>query len=136
MLMSSKTPKQEQDTRNGDGMRADGWDGLIENGKWNLPGFAATREYLARKGLSFAWVDQVVDRDSPGAVFLKFGKPGYLSSCPHYEGFWLSGGIGSVQCSKAPFLLPGLQLYETCDKHPDRCLFQVGRQGHEDPNMG
>lgn len=94
-------------------MRADGWDGLIENGKWNLPGFAATRGYLARKGLFFAWVNQVVDRDSPGVMFLKFGKPGYLSSCPHYEGLWLNDGIGSVQCSKAPFLLPGLHQSNT-----------------------
>lgn len=98
--------------------------GFIKNGKWSLPGFAVARDYLSRRGYLCGWVDKVVDRDSFGAIFRKLGKPWYLSECPYYEGFWLDGGIGSVQCSRVPFLLPGLHQPNTCEKHPEQCPFR------------
>lgn len=59
------------------------------------------------------------DTSNPYAVFVKGGKPGYLSRCPKYDGYWLEGGCGAVQCAGA--LLPGLQWYTTCSKCPEAC---------------
>lgn len=62
---------------------------------------------------------EVLDTSHQYASFLKGGKPGYLSKCPKYEGYWLLGGRGAVQC--AGDLLPGKQWYEVCSKCPESC---------------
>lgn len=96
----------------------------VNNGLWNLPGFAEARAYLKDKGLPATWVDEVVDPSSKWACFVKDGKPWYRSECPEYEGFWLEGSTGSVQCGMIPFLMPGLQWDNTCSKNPGLCPFR------------
>lgn len=91
---------------------------------WILPGFRETREYLRKKGLSASWVDEVVDRNELGAVFIQDGKPWYKSNCPEYVGFWLCGHIGAVQCKAVPFLIPGLHQSHTCEKNQEQCPFR------------
>lgn len=95
----------------------------IKNGHWELPGFQEIREHLQSAGQPASWVDEVVDPQKPLSCFLKLGKPWYRSDCPCYEGFWLHGGLGSVQCAKVPYLLPGLMHYTTCRKYPVECPF-------------
>lgn len=102
----------------------------IIDGQWDLPGFQQVREHLKSEDRSSYWIDEVVDTKKPLSCFLKEGKPWYRSDCPYYEGFWLQGGIGSVQCAKVPYLLPGLMHHTTCRKYPAECPF---REGEEDP---
>lgn len=61
------------------------------------------------------------DPSDPYAVFIKDGKPWYISQCPKYEGYWLDGGRGAVQCSGE--ILPGRQWYAVCSKCPETCPF-------------
>ncbi len=73
-------------------------------------------------GKPTGWLLQVVDTENPHATFVKDGKPWYRSGCHKYEGYWLDGGLGSVQCKSAGQLIPGMfwQLYckEECWKCP------------------
>ena len=62
------------------------------------------------------------DFNNPFTIFLKGGKPSYLSKCPKYEGYWLDGGFGAVQCDGAIF--PGHQWYTVCSKCPEDCQFR------------
>ena len=101
----------------------------IRNGLWDLPGFEETRAYLKGMDKPCGWVDEIVERDSPGASFVKLGKPWYKSECPHYEGFWLNGGLGSVQCQLVPYLVPGLHYQLTCGVCPDQCPFRKEKEG-------
>lgn len=96
----------------------------LKNKLWDLPGFMDARNYLRSKGLPDTWIDDVVDPSSKLACFIKDGKPWYRSECPEYEGFWLEGSTGSVQCRMVPFLMPGLQWDNTCSKNPGLCPFR------------
>ena len=89
-----------------------------------LPGFAEARERLRKDGRPSEWIDQTVDPQSPYALFEKDGKPNYKCNCPEYEGFWLDGGIGSVQCRAHDGLLPGLHFELTCRKDFEMCPFK------------
>ena len=104
----------------------------LQDGLWDLPGFSEARDYLDRKGLSSTWVDEVVDPSGRLACFEKNGKPHYRSECPAYEGYWLDGSTGSVQCRNVPFLQPGLQWDNTCSKNPEQCPFLLKK---DDWNM-
>ena len=96
------------------------------SGVYDFPGFESARRHLKSCGAPYAWVDYVVDPNEPGATFVKEGKPGYRSQCPHYEGYWLLGGRGSVQCSIADRLIPGLHWYLTCSQDHEVCPFKIG----------
>lgn len=89
----------------------------------NLPGFAEVRARLEAGGHPSAWITDVVDTTDPYAMFLKKGKTNYKSACPHYEGYWLHGGTGSVQCKATDGLLPGLQYTLHCEKNCEACKF-------------
>lgn len=89
----------------------------------SLPGFAEAKKQLEEKGRPSDWLTNVVDTSDPYAIFLKKGKSHYKSQCPHYEGYWLDGGIGSVQCQAADGLLPGLQWSLFCEKNCTVCQF-------------
>ena len=80
-------------------------------------------DYLNDKGLPATWPEMVVDKEAFGAVFENEGKPHYRSQCPHYEGYWLLGGIGSVQCKAEGELIPGLAWYAVCSKGYEQCPF-------------
>ena len=103
----------------------------IRDGLWALPGFAEARKYLKRRGRPCGWIDEVVDKDEPAAQFMKAGNPNYCSECPEYEGFWLDGCIGSVQCRSVPFLIPGFHWYKTCGETPGRCPFRRAEEGSQ-----
>ena len=89
----------------------------------NLPGFLEVRNRLESKGHPSGWITQVVDPGNPHAVYLQEGKPWYKSECPLYDGYWLHGGIGSVQCRGVDELLPGLILDTVCTKQYKQCQF-------------
>ena len=84
--------------------------------------FTEEKRGLESRGYPSAWVDEVVDRNNKYAVFEKDGKPHYKSQCPCYEGYWLLGGLGSVQCAAHDGLIPGLQWDKFCSKCHKSCL--------------
>lgn len=89
-----------------------------------LPGFAEARESLQKDGRPSWWINLIVDTSDPYALFQKDGKPNYKCECPEYEGFWLDGGIGSVQRRAHDGLLPGLHFELTCRENYEMCPFR------------
>lgn len=89
----------------------------------DLPGFVEAKTNLEEKGFLSAWIYETIDPKAKYAIFLKNGKPGYKSPCPYYEGYWLCGGFGSVQCRAVDTLFPGLQWDITCGKKHEQCPF-------------
>lgn len=92
----------------------------------DYPGFEEARQGLKDRGKPYAWIDMVVDRNAPYSCFIKGGKPFYKCDCPHFEGYWLSGGLGSVQCSMVDHLIPGLHWDLTCRKDYENCPLRKG----------
>lgn len=88
-----------------------------------LPGFAEVKERLEAEGSPSYWIARVVDPNSSCAVFLPNGGHWYKSGCPLYEGYWLDGGTGAVQCTGYGELLPGLMWGTTCEKKFETCPF-------------
>lgn len=80
-------------------------------------------DYLTAKGLPANWPMETVDPSKPGSCYLPAGKPWYKSACPHYEGYYLGGCIGSVRCAAAGELLPGIVQHKVCSKEYDKCPF-------------
>lgn len=80
---------------------------------------------LEARGLPFGWIYRTVDTADPTACFLKQGKKLYKSDCPHFEGYWLLGGCGSVQCSlsKSNKLFPGIHWDLACRKNHQSCPY-------------
>lgn len=78
--------------------------------------FSEVKRDLESRGYRSEWVDEIVDRTNENAFFEKYGKPHYKSRCPYYEGYWLSAGLGSVQCAAYDNLIPGLQWDKFCSK--------------------
>lgn len=91
---------------------------------------------LTQRGKPTSWVTRTVDPENPGAVFEKMGKPHYPSACPCYEGYWLLGGTGSVQCRAAGELLPGIVWYGVCSKGHEGCPFYRKEHGNETGKQG
>lgn len=77
---------------------------------------------IASKGYKSDWVDQTIDPKHPGVVFLKNGKFGYKSNCPNYEGYYLCGGFGSVQCKRGG-LMPGAIANDLCYSQKKKCPY-------------
>lgn len=86
-----------------------------------LPGFRESEAGLEERGRPSHWIFDTVDTGDPHAIFVKNGKPWYRSECPFFEGYWLLGGCGSVQCGKCQTLLPGLHWDHTCSKDHAAC---------------
>ena len=89
-------------------------------------GIQETIDYLKEKGLPANWPTGVVTPGGVGVCYLPDGKPWYQSKCPHYEGYYLHGGTGSVQCAAAGELLPGIVQYKVCSKEYGECPFYKG----------
>lgn len=85
------------------------------------PGFEKVKADLEAKGRPWEWILKTVDAKSATAVYLPAGKPWYKSECPAYEGIWLDGGTGSVQCSAVSNLLPSLQHLLYCSENCKSC---------------
>ena len=94
------------------------WRGYLEE-----LGLRRNIAYLEAKGLPSGWVTKIVDPGVFGAVFEEKGMPHYRSQCPCFEGYWLLGGTGSVQCRTAGELLPGPVWYNVCSKVYRKCPF-------------
>lgn len=88
-----------------------------------LPGFAAAKHRLESDGRPSYWIMEIVDISNPYAIYQPAGRPNYRSDCPLYDGYWLDGGIGSVQCRGVDELLPGLMWNETCEHKFEQCPF-------------
>lgn len=80
-------------------------------------------DYLIAKDLPANWPTGVVAPNREGVRYLPGGKPWYQAQCPHYEGYYLCGGLGSVRCSTAGELLPGIVQYKVCSKEYSKCPF-------------
>ncbi len=78
---------------------------------------------LKERGCSTEWVTMVVDPDNRFATFVKDGKPWYRSDCQSYEGYWLHGGLGSVQCKAVGQLIPGLFWDLFCKENCEQCFY-------------
>lgn len=96
---------------------------LVNQNNDLLPEFAETKRRLEAGGHPSEWITETVNPADECAHFLKAGKPWYRSSCPMYEGFWLCGYIGSVQCQGCEKLIPGLQYNLACKDDFERCRF-------------
>jgi len=83
---------------------------------------------LEAKGKPSYWIHEVVNRETPHAIFLNLGKPFYKSKCPLFEGYWLHGGCGSVQCKASKDLFPGLHLELTCRDNHEVCPYYKAAQ--------
>ena len=94
-------------------------------------GIARVIRDLEARGKVTTWVTKVVDPGEFGSVFEEMGKPHYRSGCPSYEGYWLHGGTGAVQCRAAGELLPGVVWYNICEKRHDTCPFCKGAENDE-----
>lgn len=86
-------------------------------------GIQETIEALKAKGLPANWPTGVVNPAGVGVCYLEKGKPWYKSECPHYEGYYLHGGTGTVRCTTAGELLPGIVHHKVCSKEYCRCPF-------------
>ena len=80
-------------------------------------------EYLKAKGLPHEWPMKVVDPTNPATVKATVTASLYKSGCPHYAGYWLCGGTGSVECNAAGELLPGNVWYNVCERKHCECPF-------------
>ncbi|MBQ2785939.1 MAG: hypothetical protein IJF02_05500 [Oscillospiraceae bacterium] len=78
---------------------------------------------LKAKGLPCEWPEKVVDLNDPATLKATVTASLYKSQCPHYGGYWLCGGTGSVECAAAGELLPGIVWYEVCSKEHCKCPF-------------
>ena len=96
-----------------------------------LPGFAEAKRHLEETGHPSTWITEVVDTSNKYATFLKDGRPWYRSQCPNYEGYWLEGCTGSVQCGSYGGLLPGLMWDTTCKGGFEKCPFCTKGELHE-----
>ena len=96
-----------------------------------LPGFAAAKRHLEETGHPSTWITELVDTSDKHATFLKDGRPWYRSQCPNYEGYWLEGCTGSVQCGSRGGLLPGLMWDTTCKGGYEQCPFCTKGELHE-----
>ena len=56
-------------------------------------------DYLKGKGLPYEWPEKVVNLNDPATLKATVTASSYKSQCPHYSGYWLCGGIGSVECA-------------------------------------
>lgn len=86
-------------------------------------GIQAAVDGLKRKGLPADWPMQVVDLNDPATLKAEATKGSYKSQCPHYGGYWLCGGTGSVECRAYDGLLPGIVWYKTCEKRHEGCPY-------------
>lgn len=86
-------------------------------------GIRETIDYLIAKGLPANWPTGIVDPAGYGVCYLPGGKPWYKSDCPHYEGYYLHGGLGTVRCNTAGELLPGIVHHKVCSKEFNKCPF-------------
>lgn len=91
------------------------------SGQIDLFDFSEEKRGLESRGYKSAWVDMVVDRTDKYAIFERNGKPHYKSQCPLYEGYWLRGGLGSVQCAERSELIPALQWDKFCRNQHEQC---------------
>ncbi len=96
-----------------------------------LPYVKQVGQRVAETGGDPSWVTKIVDKDDPYAVFLEKGKSNnprygtmYPSVCPMFQGYWLLGGTGSVQCSRCKNLIPGIQWDFVCKDHPEKCIYK------------
>lgn len=83
--------------------------------------YATIAAGLESRGVPSGWIQKTVDKSDPAAYFLKQGKPHYASECPHFEGYWLRGGCGSVQCALSKSLFPGIHWDIACRKNHQNC---------------
>lgn len=96
-------------------------------------GIQKTIDYLRAKGLPAEWPTRVVDPEDKYTSYLPGGKPWYKSDCPCYEGYYLLGGTGAVNCATSGELLPGVVWYEVCRKEYGKCPYygKGGNNGKE-----
>lgn len=83
---------------------------------------------LESRGKPSFWVTQVADPAEPGTLKATVTASSYRSKCPHYDGYWLCGGTGAVECAAAGERLPGIVWYEVCSKEYEKCPF-CGKKG-------
>ncbi len=87
--------------------------------------YKQVKDDLIEKGRPWEWILKTVDPNDKYAAFLRDGKPWYRSECPNYEGYWLCGGTGSVQCKAAEKMLPGIHHVLFCGKEFGTCPYSA-----------
>lgn len=94
-----------------------------------LLGIQRVVDDLKSRGFPHEWPMKTVDINDPATVKAVVTAGSYKSRCPHYKGFWLCGGIGSVECAAFGGLLPGIVWYTTCEKRCEQCPLMEGKNG-------
>lgn len=94
-------------------------------------GIQGTIDHLKEMNLPANWPTMVVDPSGQGVVFLPGRKPWYKSDCHCYEGYYLCGGTGTVQCRTAGELLPGIVHHHVCRKEYRKCPFYKEDDGRD-----
>lgn len=89
----------------------------------NELGIQKAVDYLKSKGLPHEWPLEVPDLQDPGTLKVVKTARSYKSPCPYYEGMWLCGGIGGVECAAAGELVPGHAWYAVCGENHTSCPF-------------
>ena len=78
---------------------------------------------LKAKGLPHEWPMKVGDKSCPYTLKAAETASCDKSQCPHYDGYWLHGGTGSVECRAAGELIPGVVWHCVCSKDFTKCPF-------------
>lgn len=99
-------------------------------------GIQGVVDNLKQKGLPSDWPMQTVDLNDPATLKAEATKASYKSQCPHYGGYWLCGGIGSVECKDYGGLIPGVVWYKVCSKGHQACPFFGRSEGECSGNTG
>lgn len=89
-----------------------------------LPGVLEVVRRIEEAGGRAEWVTEAVDK-SEGHVCFDNGKKFkcYKSDCPHYVGYWFSGGSAGVECRCCYKLIPGIQHDLFCSREYKKCVF-------------
>ena len=78
---------------------------------------------LKERGFPHEWPMYVPDPENPATLKATATKNNYKSQCPYYQGYWLCGGIGGVECEAAGEIIPGNAWYTLCEKKHTQCPF-------------
>lgn len=95
----------------------------------NELGIQRVIDSLKSRGYPHEWPLEVPDPKDPATLKATVTASQYKSTCPHYGGVWLCGGISAVECHAVGEWIPGAVWYERCEKRHEECPFYQERKG-------
>ena len=87
--------------------------------------FKEIKKGIESRGYRSAWVSKVPETNEHSSFLpkgkTKHGIKCYLSDCPHYNGIYLCGGAGALDCNLVSEHLPGIVQDLHCSKKHNKC---------------